>query len=79
MDNNLCLYCGKPGYKAIEGKALPNKWPGIKLHQVDTIPEEEIYNSNPLDESRVNQISTNHYAPLMDTDNVMKSSMDMSF
>jgi hypothetical protein len=25
MDNNLCLYCSKPGYKAIECKAPPNK------------------------------------------------------
>jgi hypothetical protein len=25
MDNNLCLYCGKLGHKAIECKALPNK------------------------------------------------------
>jgi hypothetical protein len=25
MDNNLCLYCGKPGHKAIECKAPPNK------------------------------------------------------
>jgi hypothetical protein len=25
MNNNLCLYCGKPGHKAIECKAPPNK------------------------------------------------------
>ena len=79
MDNNLCLYCGKPGHKAIECKALPNKQPGTKLHQVDTIPEEEIGSINLLDESEVNQMSTNHYAPLMDTDDVMESTMDMSF
>jgi hypothetical protein len=79
MDNNLCLYCGKLGHKAIECKALPNKWPGTKLHQVDTIPEEEIGNINPLDESGVNQLSTNHYTSLMDIDDIMKSTMDMSF
>jgi hypothetical protein len=79
MDNNLCLYCSKLGHKAIECKALPNKQPGTKLQQVDTIPEEEIGNTDPLDESGVNQMSTNQYAPLMDTDDVMESIMDMSF
>jgi hypothetical protein len=79
MNNNLCLYCGKPGHKAIECKALPNKWPGTKLHQVDTIPEEEISNIDLLDESGVNQMSTNHYTPLMDTDNIIESSIDTSF
>jgi hypothetical protein len=79
MDNNLCLYCSKLGYKAIECKALPNKWPGTKLHQVDIIPEEEIGNTNSLDESGVNQMSTNCYVPLMETDNIMESTMDMSF
>jgi hypothetical protein len=43
------------------------------------ILEEEIGNTNPIDESGVNQISTNHYMPLMDTDNIMKSSIDTSF
>jgi hypothetical protein len=79
MDNNLCLYCSKPGHKAIECKAPPNKRPGTKLRQVDMIPEEEINNTNPLDESGVNQISTNQYAPPMDTDDVMESTMDTSF
>jgi hypothetical protein len=79
MDNNLCLYCGKPEHKAIECKAPPNKWPETKLHQVDMIPEEEISNIDLLDESGVNQMSTNHYAPLMDTDDVMESTMDTSF
>jgi hypothetical protein len=79
MDNNLCLYCGKPGHKAIECKALPNKRPGTKLRQVDTIPEEEIGHTDPLDESGVNQMSTNQYAPLIDTDDVMESTMDTSF
>jgi hypothetical protein len=79
MDNNLCLYCSKPGHKAIECKAPPNKWLSTKLHQVDTIPEEEIGNIELLDESRVNQMSTNHYAPLMNTDDVMESTVDTSF
>jgi hypothetical protein len=79
MDNNLCLYCSKPGHKAIECKAPPNKWPGTKLHQVDMILEEEIGSTDLLDESGVNQMSTNHYAPLMDTDDIMESTMDTSF
>jgi hypothetical protein len=79
MDNNLCLYCGKPGHKAIEFKAPPNKWPGTKLHQVDTIPEEEIGNIKLLDKSRVNQMSTNHYTSLMDIDDIIESTIDMSF
>jgi hypothetical protein len=79
MDNNLCLYCGKPGHKAIECKAPPNKQPGTKLRQVDTIPEEEISHTDLLDESRVNQMSTNRYAPLMETDDIMESTMDTSF
>jgi hypothetical protein len=79
MDNNLCLYCGKLGHKAMECKAPPNKRPGTKLCQVDTIPEEEISHTDLLDESGVNQMSTNQYTPLMDTDNVMESTMDTSF
>jgi hypothetical protein len=79
MDNNLCLYYGKLGHKAIECKAPLNKQPGTKLHQVDTISEEEIGNTDPLDESGINQMSTNFYAPLMDADDVMESTMDTSF
>jgi hypothetical protein len=43
MDNNLCLYCGKPGHKATECTALPNCCPQLGSHptpstlrQVDT-------------------------------------------
>jgi hypothetical protein len=79
MNNNLCLYCSKLGHKAIECKAQPNKWPGTKLCQVNMISEEEIDNIDPLDESRVNQMSTNHYTPLMDIDDIMESSIDISF
>jgi hypothetical protein len=43
------------------------------------IQEEEIGHTDLLDESGVNQISTNRYAPLMDTDDVMESTMDTSF
>jgi hypothetical protein len=43
------------------------------------IPEEEIGDTNLLDESGINQMSTNQYAPLMDTDDIMESTMDMSF
>jgi hypothetical protein len=43
------------------------------------IPEEEIGNTDLLDESGVNQMSTNQYVPLIDTDDVMESTMDTSF
>ena len=79
MDNNLCLYCGKAGHKAIECKAPPNKRLGTKLRQVDTISEEEIKDTNLLDESEVNQMSTNRFAPLMETNDIIETSMDMSF
>ena len=68
MDNNLCLYCGKPGHRAITCTEPPNKCPGTKLCQVETISEEGINNIDLLEESRVNQLSTNYYAPLMGTE-----------
>jgi hypothetical protein len=43
------------------------------------IPEEEISNINLLDESGINQMSTNCYAPLIDTDDIMESFINMSF
>jgi hypothetical protein len=46
---------------------------------LNMIPKEEISNINLLDESRVNQMSTNCYMPLMDIDDIMESFMDMSF
>ena len=79
MDNNLCLYCSKPRHKAIECKAPLNKCLGTKLQQVDAISEEEIKDTNPLDESEVNQMSTDHCVPLIETNNIMETSMDMSF
>ena len=68
MDNNLCLYCGKPGHWAIACTEPPNKCPGTKLCQVEMISEEGINNTDLLEESRVNQLSTNYYAPLMGTE-----------
>jgi hypothetical protein len=79
IKNNLCLYCGKPGHRAIECKAPPNKCPGTKLRQIETIPEEGNSNTDPLDESGVNNMSANSFVPLMDIDNIMEASMDMSF
>ena len=68
IDNNLCLYCGKPGHRAITCTEPPNKCPGTKLRQVETISEEGINNTDLLEESGVNQLSTNYYAPLMGTE-----------
>ena len=77
IDNNLCLYCRKPGHRAIACTEPPNKRPGTKLCQVETISEEGINNTDLLEESRVNQLSTNYYAPLMgteDSEDVLMSS-----
>ena len=60
IDNNLCLYCGKPGHKAIECTAPPNKRPGTqvrqgtKLRQVETAEKEEEEPDDPLDDRSVN-------------------------
>ena len=48
----------------------PNKHPGTKLCQVEMISEEGINNTNLLEESGVNQLSTNYYAPLMGTEDL---------
>ena len=41
MDNNLCLYCGKPRHKAQDRRALLNKFPKAPIWRIDTIPEED--------------------------------------
>jgi hypothetical protein len=79
IKNNLCLYCGKTGYRAIECKALPNKRPRTKLQQIEMISEEGTNNMDPLDESGVNNMSANSFTPLIDTDNIMEAFMDTSF
>jgi hypothetical protein len=55
MDNNLCLYCGKPRHKATECTALPNHHPQLgscptpsTLRQVETNNE----NSRPTSDNR---------------------------
>ena len=53
IDNNLCLYCGKPGHKAIECMAPLNKRPGTKLQQVETTERDE-EPDDPLDDRSVN-------------------------
>jgi hypothetical protein len=78
IKNNLCFYCGKEGHRAIECRAPP-KQPGTKLQQIDTIPEEGTSDTDPLDESGVNNMSANYFAPLMDADDIMETSMNTSF
>jgi hypothetical protein len=80
IKNNLCLYCGKEGHKAIECRAPPNKCPGTKLRQVEMIPEEGTSQIDLLDESGLNKLSANSFAPLlMDTDDIMETFMNTSF
>ena len=55
IDNNLCLYCGKPRHKAIECTVPPNKHPGTKLRQVETAERDE-EPDDPLDDRSVNII-----------------------
>ena len=57
IDNNLCLYCSKPGHKAIECTAPPNKCPGTgtKLRQVETAERDE-EPDDPLDDQSVNVV-----------------------
>jgi hypothetical protein len=43
------------------------------------IPEEGTSNTDLLDESRVNNMLANSFAPLMDADDIIEASMDTSF
>ena len=43
-DNNLCMYCGKPGHIASECRAPPNKQPNPpprNARQLETVPEDK--------------------------------------
>jgi len=69
MDNNLCLYCGKPGHKAQDCTAPPNRFPrppASSIRRIDAIPEEE-----PITEksdSSINMIDSNQFNILASLD-----------
>jgi hypothetical protein len=62
MDNNLCLYCGKPGHKAQDCRAPPNKFPKPPIRRIDTIPEED--NSIEKPDAEINVLDSNQFAIL---------------
>jgi len=73
FDNNLCMYCGKQGHKAINCKAPGQKRPGTsftpKVRQIDTIPEEDLDKLSLSDSaSRITRAFHNSFTPLEDLD-----------
>jgi len=73
FDNNLCMYCGKQGHKAIDCKAPGQKRPRtsftLKVRQMDTIPEEDLDKLSLSDSrSRVTCAFHNSFTPLEDLD-----------
>jgi len=62
MDNNLCLYCGKPGHKAQDCRAPPNRFPKAPIRRIDTIPEED--NSIEKPDAEINVLDSNQFALL---------------
>ena len=80
IDNNLCLYCGKPGHKALECTAPLNKRPRTKLRQVETAERDE-EPDNPLDDQSVNIVGVEE-TPLpfgFEDSMAAPTPMDMSF
>jgi hypothetical protein len=62
MDNNLCLYCGKPRHKAQDCRALLNRFPKAPIQRIDTIPEEDKSIEKP--EVEINVLDSNQFAIL---------------
>jgi len=62
MDNNLCLYCGKPGHKAQDCRAPLNQFPKAPIWRIDTIPEEDKSIKKP--DTEINVLDLNQFAVL---------------
>ena len=62
MDNNLCLYCGKPGHKAQDCRAPPNRFPKAPIRRIETIPEEDKSIEKP--DAEINVLDSNQFAVL---------------
>jgi hypothetical protein len=62
MDNNLCLYCGKPGHKAQDCRALLNQFPKAPIRRINTIPEEDKSIEKP--DAKINVLDSNQFALL---------------
>ena len=70
MDNNLCLYCGKPGHKAIECRAPPNKRPkpqgsGNNLRQMGNNTSTQETADEPQEDPVIGAMSANQFQPLL--------------
>jgi hypothetical protein len=75
MDNNLCLYCGKPGHKAQDCRAPPNRFPKAPIQRIDTIPEEDKSIEKP--DAKINVLNSNQFALLASLNpNEMNLSLD---
>ena len=69
MDNNLCLYCGKPRHKAQDCTAPPNRFPRpstSSICRIDAIPEEEP--TTEKSDSSINMIDSNQFNVLASLD-----------
>jgi hypothetical protein len=62
MDNNLCLYCGKPRHKAQDCRAPPNRFPKAPIQRIDTILEEDKLIEKP--DAEINVLDSNQFALL---------------
>ena len=62
MDNNLCLYCGKPRHKAQDCQAPPNRFPKAPIRRIDTIPEEDKSIEKP--DAEINVLDSNQFTLL---------------
>jgi len=62
MDNNLCLYCGKPEHKAQDCRALLNWFPKAPIWRINTILEEDKLIEKP--DTKINVLDSNQFALL---------------
>jgi hypothetical protein len=62
MDNNLCLYCGKPRHKAQDCQAPPNRFPKAPIRRIDTILEEDKPIEKP--DAKINVLDSNQFTLL---------------
>ena len=77
-DNNLCMYCGNAGHRALQCTKPPNRRPGYKfgninnnkvsVWKIESVPEEEMEKLTLDDESGINVASTNYFELLVKFD-----------
>jgi hypothetical protein len=62
MDNNMCLYCGKPRHKAQDCRAPLNRFPKAPIRRIDTILEEDKSIKKP--DTEINVLDSNQFTIL---------------